>query len=113
MPAPKKPASLFGRRLREARLAAGLSQAELGARLGLDEQNTGAPRVSRYETGLHQPDPQTAEELGRILGVPTAYFHAASDVLAEAILVIARMPVKKQKEALEKLKVFAAQLDSE
>ena len=95
----KSPSSMFGRRLRAARLAAGLTQADLGRVLGLDDQNTGAPRVSRYETGMHEPDQDTATKIAKVLGLPVAYFHAVDDILAEVILLVSRMP-KKEREAV-------------
>ena len=96
---PKPPATLFGRRLRAARLAAKLTQADLGRVLGLDDQNTGAPRVSRYETGKHEPDQVTLARIAEALGLPVAYFHAVDDVMAEVILLVSQMP-KKDREAL-------------
>jgi transcriptional regulator with XRE-family HTH domain len=108
MPAAKPPANLFGKRLRAARLAARLRQEDLGRLIGLDDVNTGAPRISRYERGLHAPDPETAEAIAEALGLPLAYFYAASDPLAEAILLIAALPHDKQVEALAALKRFAA-----
>lgn len=95
----KSPTSLFGRRLRAARLAAGLTQADLGRVLGLDDQNTGAPRVSRYETGRHEPDQDTAAKIAKALNLPVAYFHAVDDLLAEVILLVSQMP-KKEREAI-------------
>lgn len=93
---PKSPATLFGRRLRAARVAAGLTQADLGRVLGLDDQNTGAPRVSRYETGRHEPDQETMAKIAEALGLPVAYFHATSDPLAKIILMVGRLPPKEQ-----------------
>jgi transcriptional regulator with XRE-family HTH domain len=87
-------------------LAAGLRQEDLDRLIGLDDVNTGAPRISRYERGLHAPDPDTAEALAEALALPLAYFHAASDPLAEAILLIAALPHEKQVQALEALKKF-------
>lgn len=104
MPAPLPTLTLIGRRLRAARLAKGWTQAHLGELLGLGEPNTAAPRISRYERGMHEPDLTTIEQLAKILGLPTAYFYASSDVLAEAILLIATLTPKKQREALELLK---------
>jgi transcriptional regulator with XRE-family HTH domain len=60
--------------------------------------------VSRYETGTHDPDPATAEALAKALGLPLAYFHATSDVLAEIILVVSQLSASKQKEVLALLK---------
>jgi len=73
----------------------------------MDEQNTGAPRISRYETGLHDPDPKTAEAIAKALGLPLAYFYATSDPLAEIILLVAKMPEDRQREAVTALKAIA------
>ena len=100
----KPPSTLFGRRLRTARQAAQMTQAELGRTLGLDDQNTGAPRVSRYETGKHQPDQETMARIAEVLGLPVAYFHAVDDILAEVILLVAKMPKKDQEEIVELLR---------
>lgn len=70
----------------------------------MDDVNTGAPRISRYERGLHSPDPKTAEAIAEALGLPLAYFYSVSDPLAEAILLIASMLIDKQKEAVEALR---------
>ncbi|WP_329768212.1 helix-turn-helix transcriptional regulator [Stenotrophomonas muris] len=107
MPAPIAPARTLGRRLREARLAKGMTQAELGAALGLDDENSAAPRISRYERGDRMPDEETMEALAEALDLPVAYFHATSDVLADAILLIARLPANKQREVLSKLRDWA------
>jgi len=97
---PKSPATLFGRRLRAARVAAGLTQADLGRVLGLDDQNTGAPRVSRYETGRHEPDQETMAKIAEALGLLVAYFHAVDNVLAEVILLVSRMPPAEREAIL-------------
>ncbi|KRA52455.1 transcriptional regulator [Pseudoxanthomonas sp. Root65] len=104
MPQPKTPATVYGKRLRSARLAKGWTQADLAKRIGMVDTVSGATRVSRYETGTHDPDPATAEALAKALGLPLAYFHATSDVLAEIILVVSQLSASKQKEALALLK---------
>jgi transcriptional regulator with XRE-family HTH domain len=57
----------FGRRLRETRVKAGLSQSDL-------EDISGIPkaRLSRYENGHVAPSIQTLERLARALGVSEA-----------------------------------------
>ena len=57
----------FGQRLREARIAAGLSQSEL-------EDISGIPkaRLSRYENGHVEPSIQTLARLSRALNVSEA-----------------------------------------
>lgn len=107
MPAALPTPSALGRRLRAARLAKEWTQAQLGQRLlGLDEDDPGtaAPRISRYERGMHTPDLGTIERLAELLDLPAAYFLASSDTIAEAILVIAQLPPRKQKQALALLK---------
>lgn len=104
MPALLPTKGTIGRRLRAARLAADMSQAELGVFLGKMNPNAGAPRISRYERGERDPDPETLECLAEALGVPVAYFYATSDLLAECILLIARLPEAKQKKALALLR---------
>lgn len=95
MPASLPPVSIFGRRLRAARRIAGLSQVELGAMLGMNEKSASS-RLSRYERGEREPDHETLAALSEALGVPPAYFHATSDVLAELILLVAKLPLDQQ-----------------
>ncbi|MGN5810628.1 helix-turn-helix domain-containing protein [Xanthomonas citri] len=108
MPAPLPPAYTFGRRLREARLARGMNQAALGAVLGLEEQNSAAPRISRYERGDRMPDNESMAKLAEALELPVAYFHAVSDTMAEAILVMAQLPPEKQGELVKLMKDFSS-----
>ncbi|WP_336246133.1 helix-turn-helix transcriptional regulator [Luteimonas fraxinea] len=110
MPAALPTPTVVGKRLRMARLARELTQAQLGERLGLDDPNTAAPRISRYERGMHEPDLITLEKLAEALELPVAYFYTSSDLLAEVILVISRLPRKRQAEALAMLKAFADKL---
>ena len=70
----------------------------------MDDQNTAAPRVSRYETGKHEPDQETMAQIAKALGLPVAYFHAVDDILAEVILLVAKMPKKDQEEILDLLR---------
>ncbi|WP_339326317.1 helix-turn-helix transcriptional regulator [Stenotrophomonas maltophilia] len=111
MPAPLPVSNTYGRRLREARLARGLSQADLGAVLGLEDQNSAAPRISRYERGERMPGEATMERLAEELGLPVAYFHATSDVLAEVILVVSRLPPERQRELLARVRTYAESLE--
>lgn len=112
MPAPLPASTTIGKRLRKARLAKEWTLAHLGELLGMGEPNTAAPRISRYERGLSEPSIEVVRQLARALDLPEAYFFAASDVLAEAILVIASLPAKRQAKALELLKSFAADASS-
>lgn len=77
--------TLFGRRLREARIRAGIAQDRLGVMVGMDEGSSSA-RMSRYETGIHEPPFSLAEKLADVLKVPAAYFYCADDQLAELLI---------------------------
>jgi transcriptional regulator with XRE-family HTH domain len=81
----KEPTTVFGRRLREARRRADIPQDRLGVQIGLDE-GTASARMSRYETGTHEPPFDIAVKLARVLHVPTAYFYCEDDELAGLIL---------------------------
>ncbi len=80
-----KSSSVFGKRLREARLALDIPQDRLGVLAGLDE-GTASARISRYESGVHEPPVSFAERLAKILHVPAAYFYASDDTMAALIL---------------------------
>jgi transcriptional regulator with XRE-family HTH domain len=84
----RHPQSLFGLRLRAARERANMPQDQLGVLIGLDEGCSSA-RISRYETGIHQPPFEVAEKLAKVLGVPTVYFYCADVQVAEILLEIA------------------------
>jgi transcriptional regulator with XRE-family HTH domain len=88
--------SLFGRRLREARLRAGIAQDKLGVMIGLDEGSSSA-RMSRYESGVHEPPFLWVEKMAAALGVPAAYFYCNDDRLAEIILAYSVLSEKKRK----------------
>jgi DNA-binding XRE family transcriptional regulator len=56
----------LGARLRELRLAAGLTQAELARRTGIHR-----PNIARVEAGRHTPSLETLARLATAIGVPT------------------------------------------
>lgn len=86
----KPAAGTLGRRLREARLSAGLTQDALGVAIGLDE-GPACIRISRYESGVHQPGLEVLSQLAVALNVPTAFLVTADDQLAQAILYLSRL----------------------
>lgn len=82
--------SVVGDRLREARERAGISQKQLGIKAGLDPSVASA-RINQYETGKHLPHVSTAQQLAKVLGVPTPYLYADDDALAAWILAYAHV----------------------
>jgi len=95
--------SMFAKRLKEARLGLGISQRELGRRIGLSEEVVSS-RVTRYELGTSEPDFATASKLANELGVPLAYLLADSDALADIILAAASMPPAEQRKLAAELR---------
>jgi transcriptional regulator with XRE-family HTH domain len=92
----KQPATLFGRRLRSARRAAAIPQDKLGVQIGLDEL-TASARISRYETGIHEPTFDIAQKLANALSVPTAYFYCEDEDLAGFLVVWERLSEGRRK----------------
>lgn len=92
----------FGKRLKQARDAVGLSQKQLGIQAGLDEFVASA-RINRYERGVHEPDAGIALRLAEVLNIPRAYLYADDDALADMILTYANAGRQKQKLALKAL----------
>ncbi|MCS4320895.1 transcriptional regulator with XRE-family HTH domain [Serratia sp. BIGb0234] len=76
---------MLPKRLKAARLAAGLSQQKLGVLAGIDEA-TASARMNQYEKGVHLPDFSLMVRIADILDVPSAYFYAVEDELAKEIL---------------------------
>ena len=99
MPKQLTPSTLFGRRLREARNRIGIPQDKLGVIIGMDESCSSA-RISRYETGIHEPKIATVEKLATALNVPLAYFYCADDCLAEILFCYANFDDRQKSQLL-------------
>lgn len=96
-------AGLFGRRLRQARLRAALPQDKLGVLAGLEESSSSA-RISRYESGIHEPPVRFAEALAKVLGISAAFFYCGDDRLAEMIMLYADASESKRRMMLESVR---------
>ena len=92
--------STLSRRLREARLEAGLSQEQLGLRIGLEPESA-STRMNRYERGKRAPDFDLVERIAAELGLPAAYFYAVEDDEAELLKRYGRLNAKRKKLVLE------------
>lgn len=92
----------FCKRLKEARLAAKLSQKKLGIAAGMDEFSASA-RMNHYEKGRHTPDYSTLKRIAKILKVPTAYFYAESDELARWIKLFSQIKKTERTTLIKKL----------
>lgn len=72
------------KRLKEARLSKGFSQKGLGIAAGIDEFSASA-RMNQYETGKHIPDFLILSKIAKNLDLPTAYFYAEENTLANLL----------------------------
>lgn len=79
---------IFCKRLKEARLAKGLSQKKLGILAGIDEF-VASTRINRYEKGIYEPNLETSGKLAEVLELPLAYFYA-EDELVDLIVAYAK-----------------------
>jgi transcriptional regulator with XRE-family HTH domain len=77
--------SIVAKRLKEARLRAGISQKQLGIRAGIDEFSASA-RINQYERGRHMPGLQTLTRLAAVMQLPAPYFYCEDAELADVIL---------------------------
>lgn len=97
-----QPPTVWARRLKQARLAAGLSQRQLGIAAGLDEF-VASTRVNRYELGVHAADYQISMLLARALGVPVAFLYCDDEEMAETLIAFHRAPAAIRRHVLETL----------
>lgn len=80
---------------------ADIPQDKLGVAVGLDE-STASARISRYETGVHEPPFEIAKKIAQVLGVSAAYFYCDDEELATLILMWERLP-KAAKKAIKQI----------
>lgn len=91
---------MFSKRLKEARLAAGLTQEGLGVLADIDEMSASA-RMNQYEKGKHEPDFSMVERIAKVLRLPTAYFYATDDQTAELLLQFHRLKKSDRAKLLQ------------
>ena len=74
----------------------------------MDEGSSSA-RMSRYETGVHEPAYATVANLAAVLKVPVAYFYCEDDRLAEFLVQFEGLDAKRKNLVLE----YAAELSAQ
>ena len=92
--------TVITKRLNEARLAADISQKQLGIAAGIDEFSA-SPRINQYERGVHVPDFATLERLALVLNVPTPYFYTRDEALAKLILRYGQMSATEKETLIQ------------
>jgi len=101
---------LLAKRLKDARTQAKLSQERLGVLAGIDEMSASA-RMNQYERGKHVPDFGTISRIAAVLEVPTAYFYAQEDEVAELLIRFHRLCRADQAKILAFLNVLKKSID--
>lgn len=89
-------------RLKQARKKIGISQKELGVRIGMDESSASG-RMNHYEKGRHVPDIQTLRKMADELKVPLNYFFCEDDQSAQLAILIASLSDEDKKSLIEVL----------
>ncbi len=92
--------STLTKRLKEARLRAGLSQEHLGIRVGLEPESA-STRMNRYELGKREPNLDLIEKIAAELKLPAAYFYAVDDEEAELLMKFSQLSSTKRRQVLE------------
>ncbi len=101
---PKPPIrAVFANRLRAARSALGLSQAELGVRVGISE-DVASSRVNRYERAVHDAPLEVAERMAEELGIPLPALVSRDDGMAQLIAGFAKLSKTKQAAVLAQVR---------
>lgn len=96
--------SVIGKRLKEARLNASLSQEQLGLKAGLEVESASA-RMNRYERGTRVPSVELMERIGMVLNLPLAYFFAIRDDEAVLLTAFHRMTEVEKANLIATVKV--------
>ncbi|EKS6888769.1 helix-turn-helix transcriptional regulator [Enterobacter bugandensis] len=73
------------KRLKEARIQAGLTQEKLGVLAGIEE-STAYSRLSQYEKGTHRPTFEQVCAFAKVLNMPECYFYTREDQFAQVVL---------------------------
>jgi transcriptional regulator with XRE-family HTH domain len=89
-------------RLLEARTRKGISQKELGVRLGM-EPGSASGRMNHYEKGRHAPDFPTLKRMADELDVPVAFFFGEDEVSAELICLMSKLTDKEKEHLVQEL----------
>lgn len=89
-------------RLKQARNKIGISQKELGIKIGMDESSASG-RMNHYEKGRHVPDIETLRKIAQELNVPLHYFLCEDDLSAKLACLISRLDDTSKKALITEL----------
>ncbi|KOO09066.1 helix-turn-helix domain-containing protein [Vibrio hepatarius] len=92
-------------RLRYIRKLQGITQQELGIKLGMDQAGASA-RISQYETGKHAPDYATVKRISEALNTPVAYFYCEDDIIANIVIEVSSHNLTTKLEILNLIESY-------
>jgi transcriptional regulator with XRE-family HTH domain len=95
--------SVIGKRLKQARLSAGLSQEALGLEAGLEAESA-STRMNRYEVGTRAPSHELMERVAKVLGVPASFFYETDNTIADLLLTLGKLSKAERVKVLEAVK---------
>lgn len=99
------------KRLRQARLEAGLSQKILGKEAGISLDSSSA-RVNQFETGKHMPHIGIVEKFGDVLNAPLSYFYEKDDEVADLLLRTHRLTKRRRKKVLTEWNIIVSEIET-
>lgn len=86
---------VIAHRMKTARLVEGLTQKELGLRIGLSEDVASA-RINRYEKMTMQPGLETIDKIGVALNIDPTVLYIEDDLVALFTLIASRLSPERQ-----------------
>jgi transcriptional regulator with XRE-family HTH domain len=90
-------------RLKQARNKIGISQKELGIKIGMDASSASG-RMNHYEKGRHVPDVDTLRKIAEELNVPLNYFFCEDDLSAELACLVSKLDDESKQYLILELK---------
>ncbi len=68
------------------------------------DESCSSARISRYETGIHEPQIAIIEKIAVVLGVPLPYFFCDDDFMAEIPIHCANLKDDQKEQVLNYLR---------
>ncbi|WP_245927065.1 helix-turn-helix domain-containing protein [Marinomonas alcarazii] len=90
-------------RLKQARKKIGISQKELGIKIGMDASSASG-RMNHYEKGRHVPDVDILRKIAEELNVPLNYFFCEDDLSAELACLVSKLDDESKQHLILELK---------
>ncbi|RZI59603.1 MAG: XRE family transcriptional regulator [Rubrivivax sp.] len=78
--------------------------------IGIDDSSSRA-RISRNESGVHEPPVQTAQAIARALKVPLAYLYCKYDSMANLLAALNELPEPQRAVVAEKFSRMLGERD--